>query len=678
MNLIKLFNVPYLKENIKKSRGIILLFLILVPLFTALFTILELNSSGTVNIVETGEISLFNILGMYVIPLVLSFALFGYVFKKNSVDFVNSMPLNRKTIFVTNTIGGILLITLMQFFTALILIICDAFLPNIVIFTSMISDVFVLMWISYVFVFLVTNIAMSLSGTFLTQIALTMLILFLVPFCIDSYNDFYQSENYKFIGENIDFNNNVYEETVNYTMPYRVFHTIFSGNSDEIYSNGSIVRMVVLGVLYFGIGIYLFQKRKMEDTEESFSNVKIHIIVKALTILPMIILLNFIDPDIEFVIFAIALIGVYYFLFDFIVKRKVKLKTSILSFIAILIITEGICLGVGVIKDNLPVKEIDRADVESVSIGGYRSYSGGSWYYYRELFLEIGYYFDNPEIIDIIFESGNYVEDMYQIDNEENKMFSTKEIIVTEVDEQTIETKSVENTEKNYEETASIQVIFKLKSGRKLRANVEILEKDFDKIIEILEKDEKYVNIVKERFTHEGKLTVENILCDNETEEFIKREIKSKIEKMPIKDIYLTLKNSQDCGIYQYYYENHELIKNSFSITVTDDIFKKSVKLLNQNTAQILKMAQEEDIYTHVYVDIPEGKKDKKYTGYADFSQDEIVDFIIKNANKEFDITKEYYILRGNCGKYNTSIYFYTNDINTIDSMLFRDYYVTE
>ena len=72
MNLIKLFNKEYLKENIKKSRGFIILFLVLVPLFTALYTVLSLHDIVRVVIVDKMDIMWINLLGMYVIPLVLS------------------------------------------------------------------------------------------------------------------------------------------------------------------------------------------------------------------------------------------------------------------------------------------------------------------------------------------------------------------------------------------------------------------------------------------------------------------------------------------------------------------------------------------------------------------------------------------------------------------------------
>ena len=107
MNLMKLFNLKYLMQNIKKSKMAIILFLAVVPIFTALTIILN---SSYYHALEFYELGLANIIFMYITPFILSFCLFGYVYKKKDIDFVCSMPISRKSIFVTNTIGGIILI----------------------------------------------------------------------------------------------------------------------------------------------------------------------------------------------------------------------------------------------------------------------------------------------------------------------------------------------------------------------------------------------------------------------------------------------------------------------------------------------------------------------------------------------------------------------------------------
>ena len=324
MNLIKSFNLRFFKENLRKSKGAIALLLLVAPIFTLLVTVLLFNNN---NVNVPSKVSLFTIdyIGMYIIPVIMSSVLFGYVYKKKSVDFINSQPINRKTIFVTNTIGGILLITIIQAITAILLLICGAILPKVLIFPQMVLDIFIMMWISYVFVFLVTNLAMSMSGTFYTQIVLTMLIIFLLPFCYDVFIESGEGINSELVSS--DYSYNIYVRSDNYyTLPYLAFHSIFFLNTQEFdwFSAKSMSRMVILGIAYYFIGLHLFKNRKMENNEESFANEKIHILVKALTIFPMIVFLNLVNEEKEFNIIAIAIIITYYFIYDFIVKRRLN------------------------------------------------------------------------------------------------------------------------------------------------------------------------------------------------------------------------------------------------------------------------------------------------------------------------------------------------------------------
>ena len=139
MNLTNLFNFKYLVQNLKKSKGLLILLILLVPMFTSLM----LLSAGENYVVSFVELSIVNIIFMYIIPVVLSIALFGYVYKKNSVDFIGSMPLSRKTIFLTNTLGGIGIIIVIQLINLISTLFISKVLSSVVIFGSMVWDVFV-------------------------------------------------------------------------------------------------------------------------------------------------------------------------------------------------------------------------------------------------------------------------------------------------------------------------------------------------------------------------------------------------------------------------------------------------------------------------------------------------------------------------------------------------------
>ena len=99
MSLTKLFNFKFMKQILKKSKGQLMIFLLLVPIFTFL-SLLVTFSGNSVGVIEH-EITIINFIGMYVIPVILSINLFNYIYKRASVDFINSMPISRKSIFFT-------------------------------------------------------------------------------------------------------------------------------------------------------------------------------------------------------------------------------------------------------------------------------------------------------------------------------------------------------------------------------------------------------------------------------------------------------------------------------------------------------------------------------------------------------------------------------------------------
>lgn len=679
MNLIKLFNKEYLKENIKKSRGFIILFLVLVPLFTALFTVLSIHDEIRVTVVDKLDIMWINIIGMYVIPLVLSFCLFGYVYKRNSVDFINSMPINRKTIFVTNTIGGIILITLMQIITAIILFICDAIFADVVIFSAMITDMLILMWVSYIFVFVATNLAMTFSGTFLTQIALTMLILFLIPFCIDSYSEFDVDKEVNFVNENGYFEEYVYEED-GYTMPYRILHYTVAGSRGDIYSNKSILRMVLVGALYFGLGIYFFQKRKMENTEESFSSIKVHLFVKALTILPMIILLNLAEPDLESVIFILALITVYYFIFDYIIKRKVSLKVSIPCLVLMLGIMQGICMGAEAIRESMLIKEINKDEVVAVSIGDNTDYTR-SWYYYNNSLSDWEYFVENQEIIDIIFESARKVHEYYHPNSKFDGVESSSEsaevtyAATVELKERvTVEEHITQLEEEPEPDTIYVDFTLKTKFGSKKVVDFRILREDFYRIIDILEKDESFMAAIREKCFKNGEITVENLLVADEDKEFFKEELREEVNKMTLEELF-GLKYTNNVTIKNYYYDNHKLVENIYSIDLSEKILKKAAELLNNQTGILLteELKKEDGYISSFHLANPD--IDQKYNSniYFDYENDEIIDFILKHYDEEFDSSKEYYLIKGYLRSYRGDVYFFTNRIEEINEIVVRN-----
>ena len=94
MNLKTFFNFNFLKENIRKSKGILAFLLGIIPVINIIYLVVLLNiNHGTLLTFNT--LSFFTYFGILFIPLGLSLSLFSFIFKKASVDFILSKPVNR-------------------------------------------------------------------------------------------------------------------------------------------------------------------------------------------------------------------------------------------------------------------------------------------------------------------------------------------------------------------------------------------------------------------------------------------------------------------------------------------------------------------------------------------------------------------------------------------------------
>lgn len=353
MSLTKLFNLKYFKENLKKSKSVLFLLFVIVPMFT----VLQLMNDTSVDVYSYPLLGVINMIAMALIPFMLSQTLFGYVYKRKSVDFIGSMPISRKTIFTTNTIGGVFLIIFMQFVTFILTLITSQFISATV-FSKLAFDVFVYQSIAYIFIFCLSNLAMSFSGNLMTQLIVTILFFAIYPVL-----NAYITESGGSIVNIGNLGINIVRSYNYFTIPIMVI-----ANSGKVAAI-SIVKTIILSIIYSIIGLYLFTKRKMEKAGESFSYELTHFIIKGLTLIPFVIFIN------EMVTYAdfseIYLIGgiilVYWYVYDLITAKKIKIYKSVLalitSFIALIIF-----INVGISIAEKRTENIDIDDIKYVII----------------------------------------------------------------------------------------------------------------------------------------------------------------------------------------------------------------------------------------------------------------------------------------------------------------------
>lgn len=397
MSLTSLFNFNYMKENIKKSKAIILLCLLLPPIIN--FIILLMNCSNDYNYMpSTFEASSVILLGMYVVPVILSITLFSFVYKKGSTLFTLSMPISKKQISATNTLCGIVIIILMNFINLILSLIISVIYSNFIVAGRMLFDIFLIYSIAYIFVFTSCNIAVSLSSNKITTVVLLLLILFLVPFVntFISSNGFtntyggtarieckdkactpvtYECSSTKC---EIDKSNNIYSayvtkiDNTTYTLPYQLIKDCLFDMDMDINTNinTSLLKMGFLSIIYIFIGYALFIRKKFEVVGTSFKSDNVHILVRSLTTIPIACIAYVIfdnsynSYDFFSIILMLVLIFAYLIIYDLITRKKV---TNIFKMLICLTIVFGIVCFTGMFFDTEEYR-FDVNDIRSMSI----------------------------------------------------------------------------------------------------------------------------------------------------------------------------------------------------------------------------------------------------------------------------------------------------------------------
>ena len=387
MNLKALFNFNFLKENIRKSKGLLAFLLGVIPIINIIFLIVLLTTSSS-NLLEFDIVSFLTYAAIIFIPLSLSVTLFGFVLKKKSVDFILSKPISRKSLFITNTLGGILVILVFMIINTLIFGLFGLVFESLTIPFGLLVDYFLFWFISYVFMFTVINLAIVLSGNLITSIVVALIILLIVPY-LNGINyitqDYYSGDNY-IICENPDckpesyyfYNddncgehliNNEYRLyygkllTYNFTAPLVMLNEA-ANNNDTFYNSISLIKMIVLSVIYFAIGYFVFKNRKMENNETSFKSSFAHYLVKGITLFPICLLTYAIVEETGAIGWLISIVGIiiYSVVYDLITRREIykPVKSLIISALLFFLFT-GVYASYFKVFDN-PEKVIKKVD----------------------------------------------------------------------------------------------------------------------------------------------------------------------------------------------------------------------------------------------------------------------------------------------------------------------------
>lgn len=609
MSLTNLFKFNYLKENIKKSKAIILLCILLFPILNGIVLLMKC-SDGTKFMPNIYEISGFVLFGMYIIPVILSLTLFGFVYKKGSIDFTLSMPINKKQIFLTNTIGGICIIFIMQIVNFVIMLLISLIYSNIIISYRMLFDILFIYSISYIFVFVCTNIAVSVSSNKITSIVVTLLIMFLIPFI----STFINSNDFSYYGNTpikiecingsckplnyycdnvkceVDRKNNIYTtnikkyDNITYTMPYELIKiTVFEIEGDSNI-NKSIIKMVFLSIIYIIVGMVLFNIKKFEVVGTSFKNEKIHILVRTLTTIPIlcfsyVIIKNFSlsSYDLFSIVLLLVLIFAYLIIYDLITRKKV---TNFFKMAVCLVVVGGIVAFVGNLTNDDEIN-INAKDIKEIS------------------FLDDnGMVIGSTKNIEVINNSISLLLDADSLDN-----YTYRYNIKTKV------------------------------NGSMYKFTIYTTKDNYDYINNILINDKKFMNGFN-KYKNNNVFAIEYFdgytgIDNNNLSDMIINKYKND------KNIF---GSNTDDGLFDvsiYIYDNFNVRNIEFNVSGDKNLELGILRYYNNNTKKMFnKLDNENSIYSY-YID-------NHYCSYDNELYKKISKFIIDNIDDDIDINKEY------------------------------------
>lgn len=609
MSLTNLFKFNYLKENIKKSKAIILLCILLLPILNGIVLLMKC-SDGTKFMPNIYEISGFVLFGMYIIPVILSLTLFGFVYKKGSIDFTLSMPINKKQIFLTNTIGGICIIFIMQIVNFVIMLLISLIYSNIIISYRMLFDILFIYSISYIFVFVCTNIAVSVSSNKITSIVVTLLILFLFPFI----STFINSNDFSYYGNNpikiecindsckplnyycdnvkceVDRKNNIYTtnikkyDNITYTMPYELIKITVFGIEGDSNINKSIIKMVFLSIIYIIVGMVLFNIKKFEVVGTSFKNEKIHILVRTLTTIPIlcfsyVIIKNFSlsSYDLFSIVLLLVLIFAYLIIYDLITRKKV---TNFFKMAVCLVVVGGLVAFVGTLTNDDEIN-INAKDIKEIS------------------FLDDnGMVIGSTKNIEVINNSISLLLDADSLDN-----YTYSYNIKTKV------------------------------NGSMYKFTIYTTKDNYDYINNILINDKKFMNGFN-KYKNNNVFAIEYFdgytgIDNNNLSDMIVNKYKND------KNIF---GSNTDDGLFDvslYIYDNFNVRNIEFNVSGDKNLELGILRYYNNNTKKMFnKLDNENSIYSY-YID-------NHYCSYDNELYKEISKFIIDNIDDDIDINKEY------------------------------------
>lgn len=431
MNDKKIFSIKLFINNFLQLKVMGILGTVLITLFSVLSIVsqgirmIEYTKEGiSVNGSMSGGVSTTYLGAGELWPLVLTFVFvtpvlmlmaFSYNNKRNSSDFYNSLPYTRLNMYLTK-LSAVFTWQVIVYVCAVVGIVISiaVYKKYFVYSVSTITWIIIGTFICNLLCGAVIALACSLTGSLMSNICLTGIILFIPAILRVMITGG--------ISALFDYVSNIQVVPVIGVERNMISALIVGGSMNGIQYNeillnkGYMVYSLVLAIVYAAIGYLCFVRRKSEVAGKAALGNKIHVIIR--TIIGFIcmavgFLLLLIERDIISMIIFVSLAVAAMIIYELIAGDRSRLgfKTGISSVIALAaagIFTGLLWSGSVVMKAYKPeTSKIKYAVVESSTY--YSNYSGSFPDYYNTKTAQ--YRIKDSDIIDVLVNGYNYCKD---------------------------------------------------------------------------------------------------------------------------------------------------------------------------------------------------------------------------------------------------------------------------
>ena len=379
-----------------------------------------------------------------------------------------------------------------------------------------------------------------------------------------------------------------------------IFDMIATGVSFE-YSQTSVTKMSLLTIIYIVLGLIIFNKKKLELAGESYENINIHLVVKLLTFIPFMFVYCSLDSEDRAAVslFFIAILAVYYFLFDLITNKKIKLKVSIAAFIISAVVMFAIYEGIIPKFGGGAIKTINVNDIKSVYIDAINAR-------YDRSNCDFDLLIEDEELIKLIVlesEYTTYNSDYYGVVAETVEVLPDIKAI-----EYTNAIENIEPVSKFRDSNAKIMVT--LKNGKTYEYSRYLQAGIYEEILNKFGKEQASIN-----FTNSIPLLESMNLAEEEQKEIIDL-VNKKLSGLTYEELYnLYCADRTEYTLDLYEYKNHKLVKNSISYKSFEEVFEKVANICNNYTIEMLDEIRSFNIYqTATLTDLIEQKNPGIFT----------------------------------------------------------------